>query len=109
MIIAAKGKGAMTMKHKCDYADELDAQGYCKHKRYKCDGCGDVFLIPDCIDRLTVVERKDICKKSSLWGNYYITMNAQDVANLISGKCLALTGEEYNFFISYDGGASDGE
>lgn len=96
------------MKHKCDYADELDERGYCRRKRCRCNGCGDVFLCPDENDRLSVVERKDICKESSLFGNYYITMNAQDVANLIAGKCLALTGEEYNFFISYDGGARHG-
>lgn len=93
------------MMHKCDYADERDERGYCKHKRFKCNGCGDAFQIPGDDDRLTVVERKDICKESSLFGNYYITMNAQDVANLIAGKCLALTGEEYNIFLSYDGGA----
>lgn len=93
------------MEHKCDYADELNKQHYCKHKRLRCDGCGDVFQKPGDNDRLAVVERKDICKKSSLFGNYYITMNAQDVANLIAGKCLALTGEEYNIFLSYDGGA----
>lgn len=93
------------MKHKCDYADELDERGYCRHKRWRCNGCGDVFLCPGEDERLSVVERKDICKESSLFGNYYITMNAQDVANLIAGKCLALTGEEYNFFLSYDRGA----
>lgn len=97
------------MKHKCDYADERNEQGYCAHKRYKCDGCGDVFQRPGDDDRFTVIERKDICKKSSLFGNYYFVMNAQDVANLIAGKCLALTGEEYNIFLSYDGGAEDGE
>lgn len=97
------------MKHKCDYADERDAQGYCEHQRCKCDGCGDVFLTSYRVYKLDVVERKDVCKKSSPWGNYYITMNAQDVANLISGKCLALTGEEYNFFITYDGGAKDAQ
>lgn len=93
------------MEHKCDYAGERDKRGYCRHKRFKCDGCGDVFKIPGDDDRLVIVERKDICKESSLFGNYYITMNAQDVANLIAGKCLALTGEEYNIFLSYDGGA----
>ena len=94
--------------HKCDYADERNSRGYCAHKRIrKCDGCGDVFVdMKDC-ETLHVVERKDICKESSLFGNYYISMNAQDVANLIAGKCLALTGEEYNIFISYDGGATD--
>lgn len=95
------------MKHKCDYADERNKVGYCKHKRGLCDGCGDVFQKPGDNDRLSVVERKDICKKSSPFGNYYIAMNAQDVANLIAGKCLALTGEEYNIFISYDGGAAN--
>ena len=94
--------------YKCDYADELNKDGYCKYKRCKCDGCGDLFLSdPDMNDRLTVVKRKDICKESSLWGNYYIAMNAQDVANLLSGKCLAITHGEYNIFISYDGGAEE--
>lgn len=97
------------MKHKCDYADDLNARGYCAHKRLKCDGCGDVFKKQGENDRLSVVERKDICKKSSLFGNYYITINAQDVANLIAGKCLALTGEEYNIFLSYDEGAKYGD
>lgn len=87
--------------HKCDYADERDARGYCKHKRCQCDGCGDVFAWPGDDDRVEVVERKDICRESSLWGNYYIAVNAQDVANLIAGKCLAITGEEYNIFLSY--------
>lgn len=87
--------------HKCDYADERDARGYCEHKRSRCDGCGDVFAWPGDDDRMEVVERKDICRKSSLWGNYYIAVNAQDVADLISGKCLAITGEEYNIFLSY--------
>lgn len=95
------------MLHKCDYADERNEHGYCRHKRGKCDGCGDIFTAPEMVDRLVIVERKDICKESSIFGNYYITMNAQDVANFIAGKCLALTGEEYNIFLSYDGGASE--
>lgn len=95
------------MEHKCDYADERNEAGYCKHKRGLCDGCGDVFKKPGENDRLTVVERKDICKKSSPFGNYYFILDAQDVANLIAGKCLALTGEEYNIFLSYDGGAAE--
>ena len=96
------------MQYRCDYANELNEKGYCEHKRHKCDGCGDVFQWPGVDDKLSVVDRKDICKESSLFGNYYITMNAQDVANLIAGKCLALTDEEYNIFISYDGGVEDG-
>lgn len=87
--------------HKCDYADERDVEGYCQHKRCQCDGCGDVFAKPGDDDRMEIVERKDICRKSSLWGNYYIAVNAQDVANLIAGKCLAITGAEYNIFLSY--------
>ena len=97
------------MEHKCDYADERNEAGYCKHKRGLCNGCGDVFQWPGDHDRLSVVDRKDICKMSSLFGNYCIVLSAQDVASLIAGKCLALTGEEYNIFLSYDGGAEDGE
>lgn len=95
------------MEQKCDFADERNNRGYCAHKRLRCDGCGDVFKKPGDNDRLTVVDRKDICKKSSLFGNYYITMTAQDVENLIAGKCLAITGEEYNIFLSYEGGADE--
>lgn len=94
------------MDHECDYADERNKKRYCAHKRQYCDGCGDVFprLDEDEEDKLSVVERKDICKVSSRWGNYYIVLTAQNVADLIAGKCLALTGEEYNFFLSYEGG-----
>ena len=95
------------MMHKCDYAGERNERGYCRHKRLLCDGCGDVFTDPKAVDRLVIVERKDICKESSPFGNYYIKLDAQDVANLIAGKCLALIHEEYNFFLSYDGGASE--
>ena len=90
------------MEHKCDYADERNKNGYCAHKRMYCNGCGDSFQADGDNDKVHIVERKDICKESSLFGNYYIAINAQDVANLIAGKCLALTDEEYNIFISYE-------
>lgn len=95
------------MKYKCDYADERNARGHCERKRQTCDGCGDIYERNFDKDKLEVVERKDICAASSIFGNYYIALNAQDVANLVAGKCLALTGEEYNIFLSYDGGAED--
>lgn len=95
------------MNHKCDYADERDKKGYCEHKGRVCNGCGDLFVDIKEHRRVYEVRRKSICKESSPYGNYYIKMNAQDVANLISGKCLAITGGEYSFFLSYDGGMPD--
>lgn len=89
------------MEYKCEYADERDKRGYCKRKGLFCDGSGDSFAAPGDADRLATLDRKDICAKSSLWGNYYFELTAQDVADLISGKCLALTGDEYGIFLSY--------
>lgn len=85
---------------KCDYADERDKSGFCAHKRCRCNGCGDLFVGNPYCSEVDVVERKDICKKSSLFGNYYITLTTKDIVKLQEGQCLALTEEEYNIFIS---------
>ena len=84
---------------KCDYADERckrrNKDGWCKHKQMYCDGNG-CFPFDE---KVTVVENKDVCKMSSIFGNYYISLNDNQIDALKNGGILGLTNEEYNIFI----------
>ena len=80
--------------YKCDLAGDLK-NGVCPSKRWKCDGyCDEHFS-----DDLTVIDPKDVCKESSIFGNYYLAVDDELIKQLQNGKVLALLNEEYNFFI----------
>ena len=91
------------MKYICDYADERvkyrNKNGWCKHKQSYCDGNGDCFNVVDETDVPEEIDRKDICKNSSIFGNYYIELTDEQIDNLKSGKVYGLLHEEYNIFV----------
>ena len=94
------------MEHKCDHY----YNGACKLGRRECytDGIGDPFKInKDWIYAFEHLDRKDICAAESRYGNYFMAMTREDIEALLTGKCLALTGEEYNIFVVCDEEASD--
>ena len=100
-------KGAQMKYYKCDYADERckrgKKDGWCKHKQIYFDGNG-CFPFDDI---LVIVENKDICKNSSIFGNYYISLNDEHIEALKSGKAVALLHEEYNIFIKINDSKSE--
>lgn len=84
---------------KCDYADERckrgKKDGWCEHKRFYCDGNG-CFPFDE---KVTNIENKDVCKMSSIFGNYYISLTDNQIDALKNGVILGLTNQEYNIFI----------
>lgn len=92
-----KGKDSHSF-FKCNYSDDINENGWCKYKECHCDGNGDCFAIvfPDKVEQ---VERKDICKKSSIFGNHYISLTLENLEVLNKGGVLAVLEQEYNIFI----------
>lgn len=88
---------------KCDYADERvtkDNKIFCKHKGIYCSN-GNGYCEPD--TEVEKVEKKDVCKNSSIFGNYYIGLTDEQIEGLKNGDLFAKLGEEYNIFISKRG------
>lgn len=96
------------MFHKCDYADNRvkyrNRDGYCKHKGCYCDGNG--YLSPD--EVVEPIDKKDMCKKSSLFGNFYIGLTDEQIEALKNGAVFVSYGE-YNFYIIHSEKESIGE
>ena len=90
------------MYQKCDFANNRrkyrNKPNWCSYKQTYCDGNG--FIKPDF--EPTILEPKDVCAKSSIFGNYYIKITDKDIEALKSGKAVAIVGEEYNIFIEYE-------
>ena len=89
--------------HKCDFADERtkykNGSGYCEHKGCFCNGNGNMFSEKLSLSEVEKVEKKDICQKSSIWGNYYIALTDEQIEAIKNGEVFALLHEEYNIFI----------
>ena len=89
--------------YECDLAKERVEKGrkagYCLHKRIFCDGSGCVPLNEKC----EKIEKKDICKKSSIFGNYYIGLTSEQIEAIQNGEVFAILDEEYNIFIGRRG------
>lgn len=95
---------------KCEFADERapgkkdkNANRWCARKECYCNGNGNLFEDGIDADHLEILDPKDICKNTSIFGNYYFKIGAVELRALMDGKCLALTGEEYNTFIVLEG------
>lgn len=84
---------------KCDYADERCVRGrkngWCKRKGYYCNGNG----FPKFNDVPKIIDKKDVCSTSSIFGNYCIAIDDELLESLKHGEVLGITGEEYNIFI----------
>lgn len=50
-------------------------------------------------EKVTNIENKDVCKMSSIFGNYYISLTDNQIDALKNGVILGLTNQEYNIFI----------
>lgn len=85
----------------CDYADERktyrNKSGWCEHKQVYCDGngCPDDFFS----EEVSLIEKKDVCKMGSIFGNYHIGITEEQIKQLSSGEVLGLVEEEYNIFL----------
>lgn len=80
---------------KCDLAGERNQDGFCKYKRGHCDGNGYVAPNTEC----EVINKKDMCKEGSPYGNYHIGLTDDQIELLKNGEVLAVLDEEYNIFI----------
>lgn len=91
--------------HKCDYADERteyrNKEGYCKYKQCYCDGNG-IYIFDDKCEK---VDKKDVCKLGSIFGNYHIGLTDEQIEGIKNGEIYAVLHEEYNIFIGKEGGA----
>ena len=70
------------VENKCDYADkrtEHNGQdGYCKYKGQYCDGNG-IYVFDDKCEK---VNKKDVCKLGSIFGNYHIGLTDEQINKL---------------------------
>lgn len=89
---------------KCEYADErvflAGRNGWCERKHIYCDG--DCSMEKCFVDELKETEPKDICKNSSLFGNFYFGITKEQLERLKNGAVLYCT-DEYGMFIKYVG------
>ena len=46
-----------------------------------------------------IIDKKDVCSTSSIFGNYCIAIDDELLESLKHGEVLGITGEEYNIFI----------
>lgn len=88
------------VENKCDYADErIEHNGrncFCEYKRCYCDGNG-IYVFDDKCEK---VNKKDVCRLGSVFGNYHIGLTDEQIEDLKNGEVLALLKQEYNIFIS---------
>lgn len=86
--------------HECPYSHERDdevrkGQRWCKRKRVWCDGNGNQL----CDEPFEVIERREMCAKSSIFGNYYLQLTEENIEALRAGKVL-FVGDEYGVLVS---------
>ena len=87
--------------HECPYSHERsdevgrNGQRYCKRKRVWCDGNGNQL----CDEPFEVIDRREMCAKSSIFGNYYLQLTEENIEALRSGKVL-FVGDEYGILVS---------
>ena len=88
----------MSEYHECPYAKELKG-GRCARKNFRCDGNGDIVSGKGAnFTELKIVERRDSCAPSSIFGNYCYEITEEHIQALREGKILCDV-DEYGFFI----------
>lgn len=53
-----------------------------------------------CDERLQTIEANEMCRYSSIFGNYFFFINDEDIESLKQGKVLCKI-DEYGMFIAY--------
>ena len=86
--------------HECPHCHERseevrDGCRRCKLKRFWCDGNGNQL----CDEPFEVIERREMCSRSSIFGNYYLQLTEENIEALRNGKVLYAKGE-YGVLVS---------
>lgn len=81
--------------HSHERGDEVrNERRWCKRKQFWCDGNGNLT----CDEPFEVIEKREMCAKSSIFGNDYLQITEENIEDLRAGKVLYLGGE-YGIFV----------
>ena len=81
--------------HSHERSDEVrNGRRWCKRKRAWCDGNGNQL----CDEPFEVIEKREMCSKGSIFGNYYLQITEENIEDLRAGKVLCIR-DEYGFFV----------
>ena len=89
------------MKKDCDYCTD---NGRCQKydERQTCKPSSLEWFAKSVV-AFEIIEADQVCRKSSIFGNYYFTITPEQIEQLKQGKVLQYT-EEYGIFIAMAGG-----
>lgn len=88
----------MSMNKDCDL---YGRNGICKKYRRseKCNP-STVEIFKSNTDEYEFIETSEICRKSSIFGNYFIKLGLKDISRLLKGEVISLV-DEYGIFIGF--------
>lgn len=82
-------------KQECD----LFVNGKCK--KYGNPVLCEQFGISEFDEEFTAIDMSEVCRKSSIYGNYYFLLTEKDIEALRAGKVLSSV-DEYGTFIALE-------